>query len=233
MHKLYLLVDLFTILVPLLVSFHPRVRFYKTWKAFFAANILASSIFLAWDILFTSRGIWGFNPRYITGVYVVNLPVEEVLFFICVPFSCVFTYCALGRLHPVQLPRKVESVFFFVFSTFLLLAGLVYLARLYTSVTFLGTALLCIFLKKVLKIDWFGGAVVTYLILLIPFLIVNGILTGAVTAGPVVYYNNQENVGARIFTIPVEDVVYGFGLFILHVSLYLFFVKKLNNSPIS
>jgi lycopene cyclase domain-containing protein len=46
--------------------------------------------------------------------------------------------------------------------------------------------------------------IISYLIHLIPFLIVNGILT----AIPVVKYNNTENLGIRIFTIPAEDTVY-------------------------
>jgi lycopene cyclase domain-containing protein len=40
---------------------------------------------------------------------------------------------------------------------------------------------------------------------LIPFLIVNGLLTSI----PVVIYNDNENLGIRIYTIPIEDTVYG------------------------
>ena len=50
-----------------------------------------------------------------------------------------------------------------------------------------------------------GRFFVSYMIVLIPFLIVNGLLT----ALPVVEYNNTENLGIRIFTIPVEDTMYG------------------------
>ena len=42
----------------------------------------------------------------------------------------------------------------------------------------------------------------------IPFLIVNGLLTSI----PVVLYNDAENLGIRIYTIPVEDVFYGYAL---------------------
>ncbi len=44
-----------------------------------------------------------------------------------------------------------------------------------------------------------------YAICLIPFLLVNGLLT----ALPVVLYNDSENIGLRIYTIPAEDVFYG------------------------
>jgi lycopene cyclase domain-containing protein len=48
----------------------------------------------------------------------------------------------------------------------------------------------------------------SFLIALIPFLIVNGLLTSI----PVVLYNDAENLGIRIYTIPVEDVFYGYAL---------------------
>src|SRR4029078_2752814 len=92
MKALYLLVDLFTLIIPLLFSFHPKIEFYKSWRYFFPANIIVAAMFITWDIFFTSEGIWSFNPDYITGIYFFNQPMEEILFFICIPFSCVFTY---------------------------------------------------------------------------------------------------------------------------------------------
>lgn len=95
----YLLVDFFTILVPLLFSFHPKIKFYKTWKAFFTGALLVVTIFMIWDTIFTSLGVWNFNPRYISGIYFINLPIEEILFFICIPFSSVFTYYCLDKFY--------------------------------------------------------------------------------------------------------------------------------------
>ena len=47
---------------------------------------------------------------------------------------------------------------------------------------------------------------------MIPFLIVNGLLTGSFIEGEVVWYNNAENLGIRLGTIPIEDIVYAFNL---------------------
>jgi lycopene cyclase domain-containing protein len=57
---------------------------------------------------------------------------------------------------------------------------------------------------------------VSYLIILIPFLIINGLLT----AIPVVLYNDHENLATRIYTIPVEDVFYGMLLIMMNVVGY-------------
>ena len=65
-----------------------------------------------------------------------------------------------------------------------------------------------------------------YPVLLIPFFFVNGILTGSGLQEPVVWYNNAENSGIRLFTIPVEDVFYGFELILLNIFLYEYFKSK-------
>ena len=226
MKYLYLLVELFTVSIPLLFSFHPKIKFYKTWKEFLIAAIPVAIIFIVWDSIFTHLGIWSFNPRYLTGVYFFSLPIEEILFFLCIPFSCVFTYYCLDKFYKLAWPATVENIFCIVLSMILIVTGFIFKDKYYTSVTFFSTAFVCLFLKFVLKINWFGKAASVYLILLIPFLIVNGILTGTGLEEPVVRYNNSEIVGLRLLTIPVEDIFYGFELILLNLFIYLQLLRK-------
>ncbi len=226
MKSLYLLIDFFTVIVPLLFSFHPKINFYKTWKEFIIAAIPVALVFIIWDSTFTHLGVWNFNPRYITGIYFFKLPIEEILFFICIPFSCVFTYYCLDKFYKLSWNPKLENIFCVVLSLFLLIIGFLFFERLYTSVTFISTAFVCLILKFIFKINWFGKAVSVYTILLIPFLIVNGILTGTGLDEPVVRYNEMENLNIRLFTIPVEDVFYGFELILLNLFIYLQLVRR-------
>lgn len=226
MRFLYFLVDFFTILVPFLFSFHPKIKFYKTWKQFFIACGIVAVIFIIWDAVFTYLGVWHFNPRYVSGIYFLNLPVEEVLFFICIPFSCVFTFFCLDKFFNLKWNDKAEKLF--VVIMFILLSGtaLLFGSRLYTSITFISTAFLLVFLKFIFRVSWLGSAISVYAILLVPFLIVNGILTGSGLSEPVVIYNKTEIMNFRLFTIPFEDVFYGLELYLLNLALYKYLLKK-------
>jgi lycopene cyclase domain-containing protein len=51
-------------------------------------------------------------------------------------------------------------------------------------------------------------------------------LTGSGIEGEVVWYNNQENLGARIFTIPIEDSAYAFSMLLFNLTVFKFFTKK-------
>ena len=226
MKYLYLLVNFFTVIVPFIFSFHPRLKFYKHWKPFFTANFLVAALFTAWDIYFTQSGVWQFNPRYITGIYFINLPLEELLFFICIPYSCLFTYHCLTKFYKIEWRKDVEDIFCFLLSLCLFVAGIYFYEKLYTSVTFISTAFVLAILKYVFKIDWLAKLVTIYSVLLIPFLIVNGILTGTGPEEPVVIYNNAETLGIRILTIPFEDVFYGFELIMLNVFFYNYFKNR-------
>ena len=69
---------------------------------------------------------------------------------------------------------------------------------------------------------------ITFLIILIPFFIVNGILTGSFIDNEVVWYNNDENLKIRLFTIPIEDAVYAFNMLYPGLLIIEFFKKKFN-----
>lgn len=92
----------------------------------------------------------------------------------------------------------------------------------YTWIKLSLTALMLVFVV-LKKFPFIGKFYRTYLVSLIPFLIVNGILTSL----PVVIYNDTENLGIRIFTIPVEDTMYSLLLLLMNVVLFEFFKKKM------
>jgi len=227
MKQAYLLIDFFTIIVPFIFSFHPKLCFYRTWKAFFPAVIITGIIFVLWDLYFTNIGVWGFNPDYVIGIYIYNLPVEEVLFFLCVPYSCVFTFYCITRLTDKKASPIVENIITVVLLTGALVLVCFFYNRKYTAATFILLIILLAYARYYLNITWLSNFYMVYGILLIPFLIVNGILTGTGVNAPIVWYNHSQIIGIRILTIPVEDVFYGMDLVFMNLLIYRYLNKKL------
>ncbi len=220
MNYYYLAIDFLTIIVPFLFSFHRKLNFHKEWIPFFKANLLVAMFFVLWDMLFVKLGVWGFNPRYILGINLFNIPLEELLFFICIPYSCVFTYHCLNSFFDLRWNPRAEHIFVIALSIFLLTVGAYFYNHLYTSSIFISLGVLLLFVKYVLRVQWLGKLFSIYTVLLIPFFIVNGILTGTGLEEPIVWYNNAENLNFRLLTIPFEDVFYGFELIMLNVLFY-------------
>lgn len=217
MNYLYLFLDLFTITFPLLRSFDSKLDYYKKWHALFPALGIVGLFFIVWDILFTRADIWGFNIDFLVGVDIINLPLEEWLFFLVVPFACMFIYEATLFYIKKRPLQKVARPLSIALAVFLLLLGFLNLALAYTSLTFIATGLFLLFHLFFIKRDYLDRFYVGYLFSLIPFLMVNGVLTGSFIEDSIVWYDNSENLGIRIFTIPIEDSVYLF-LYLLSIT---------------
>ena len=226
MKYLYLFLNIASLLIPLVVSFHPRLKFYKKWPALALSTLITGVFFIVWDVIFTSHGIWGFNASYLIGIDLLNLPIEEWLFFICIPYACVFTHYALLELLPnfSYSEKWLRGVFATLLFASLALA-ITYNKRWYTVVnySYFAFVLVLVYLKNRALLKSFF---VIFLSILLPFFLVNGILTGSFIDGEVVWYDNTHNLGIRLFTIPVEDMAYAFSLILTNLFLLELFQGK-------
>jgi len=222
MKYLYLALDFGSILVPFLYSFHPKMQFYKQFKSIFASIALIAVFFLIWDEWFTEVGVWGFNPDYLIGLYIGSLPIEEVLFFVCIPFASIFIHFSLLYFFPKLVIGPRTTMRISIFLILMVLLGVIYnFGALYTTVN--GILFLMIMGWSLFRDNDLNRFYISFSVILIPFFIVNGILTGTGIDAPVVWYNNVENLGIRMATIPVEDTFYAFNMLypILPLSNYL------------
>lgn len=225
-HFLYLALDLATLAFPLIRSFEPRVHYVGWWPALFFGIFCNALYFIPTDVWFTAQGIWAFSERYTLSPRLLGLPLEEWLFFIVVPFACVFIYACVKRLLRIRY-----HIGWLLFGWALVgIAGLtaaLHPDKAYTSIK-LGSA--AVFLAAYLLLtpkEDLGNFFVAYLLTEIPFLLVNGALTYL----PVVTYNDAENLGIRMsdltgiafFNIPIEDNFYS----LMMLTLTLFFMNRL------
>lgn len=217
---LYLVIDLLCFFIPLSASFYAKAPFYKKWKYLGISIVVPGIGFVVWDEIFTRLAVWGFNPNYICGVYIGSLPLEEILFFICIPYACVFTYFILNYLIEKDYLFPHQELISSALIIFLLISGIYNLDKIYTAITFIFLALFMAFLILKMRVRFMGRFYTAFGVILIPFLLINGLLTGSFLGEAVVWYNNQANLGFRLGTIPIEDVFYVMLLLLMNVTLY-------------
>lgn len=223
---IYLVVLLFAISYPLASSFESRVSYVSNWYALFPAILITGVFFLVWDVWFTIIGVWEFNPRYVLGIYFLKLPIEEWLFFVIIPFACIFIYEVLIYFFPKDPLRRAGKPFVYVMVPFLIAMGMMHLDKWYTSVNFLIGAVALSIHFLIFNNRYLGKFIFAYLVSLIPFILCNGVLTGGLTEEPVVIYNNAENLGIRIWTVPVEDTIYSMTLLLMNISFFELFRSR-------
>ena len=244
-HYLYLAVDLAVLSIPLACSFDRKVRFVRFWPALFPAIGVMMLLFIPWDIAFTEKGIWGFNPDYLSGIWVAGIPLEEWLFFLCIPYACLFTYESLKH----YIPNPIGGAFAIPASALLavLCAGLAaqHADRWYIGLTCVLTGLLAAGLaygasRWASVRQWNHRLWFAYIPLLLPFIASNGVLTGlrfweypahnrdvAAVSDQIVWYNNDHNLQLRIFSMPVDDLFYGFLMIAMTVVAYELIARRM------
>jgi lycopene cyclase domain-containing protein len=225
-HTLYLWVLIGSFIFPFILSFDRRVQFYTKWIILVKATIIPALIFIIWDIIFTKNGVWGFNGTYLVGKSIFGLPLEELLWFLVIPYCCVFIYECIQYYITPQFNKKVlKSI---IVSILLLLVCLIFLykGQIYTVLTFTTGAFFCIIMLINMRIQFVSAFLSTWLISLIPFLIVNGVLTGAFTKEPIVAYSSEAIIGIRMISIPIEDAIYLWSYLFIIIWMYELFKKK-------
>jgi lycopene cyclase domain-containing protein len=163
-----------------------------------------------------SQGIWSFNPEYSGNLKLWGLPTGEWLFFVAVPYACLFILAcvrAYMKERTFFADRWIGLLATVVFGAL----AIAFLDRGYTATVFLSVAMI-IAAGLVFSPATFGSSsfYVATGISYVPFAIANGILTGK----PVVIYDNSENLAFRIGTIPVEDFFYSFSMLTLAIVAF-------------
>ena len=227
--SLYLTLLILSIIFPLVLSFDKKVAFYRHWPALFPSLLVTGALFIIFDIYFARQGIWGFNPRYHSGIVLAYLPLEEWLFFIVIPYASIFIHYVIIAYFPKAFfSDKTTIIITIVLISVLILGVIMNLQKAYTLVYF-SAMIIVLTVAALVNTDLLKKFYVTFLVILIPFSIINGILTGSFIADEVVWYNHLEITGIRFFTIPVEDFTYGFSLILINLLLMNYFRKLIKN----
>lgn len=222
----YLLVDFLTVIICFIFSFHKRIQFHKHFLSFLKASAVVAIPFIIWDIWFTKAGVWWFNFDYTLGINLLGLPLEEWLFFLCIPFSCVFTFFFLEKFFRFDGLKKYNSLIARITILTCLTVAVCFYDRAYPMLTSLAATLTMSYLHFIVRVDWIAKASLVFCILMLGFFPVNGVLTGTGLESPIVNYHTSEILNIRLLTIPIEDMVYGYTQFLLVWYFFGYFRKR-------
>ncbi len=215
----YLLFDLLVFAGPAVLSLLPSSRFGPRARSILLAVVLVAIPFVVWDAAVAGRH-WWFDPRYTLGIDVFGLPVEEVAFFVAVPYASVFSWETLvggARARPAWSGRWI-----YVAAAASIPGGaVVYMTGLeYTGLTVIALGVAGVLdhglgtgLVRMPRFWGFVGLVLGFTLVFNSYL----------TARPVVHYGEAYQLGLRVGTIPIEDFGYGVALMTGAVAAYQWF----------
>jgi len=225
----YLTLDILILIFPLLFSFKWVFPYYKNFKPLFASILIVGSAYIFWDILVTLRGDWWFAEEYLIGLEFV-IPLEEALFFVVVPYSCIFIYENLQYFFPDK-KIKFNKWLYYAIAILLAILAIIFYHQEYTIL-----ALLSVTTFLLIAATWFPDLLQSrnywayILISFGAFLIFNYLLTSI----PIVLYNPEAIWGGtvdqiwygRFITIPFEDFFYNFSMLSFYLLVYRYFKKR-------
>lgn len=80
---------------------------YRQSRRAVRAIVPVALVFVVWDVFAIAGHVWTYSPRYVSGIDLGTLPLEELLFFIVIPICGLLTYSAVqGILDRVRRIRR-------------------------------------------------------------------------------------------------------------------------------
>lgn len=186
---------------------------------FLKAVWLPATVYIVWDIFATANSHWAFTDKHVSNIKLLDLPIEEYLFFLVIPLCSVLTYEAVKKVFP---SLSFHTKYFYFFLCAYLILGIAIqtiwslqtetaqpdrISPYYTLITVLAVALFSYYwLRKNYHKEHLSYMLLSLAICLVFMVFINGFLTKL--TDPVVTYS--ANIGPRLFIdIPVEDFFYG------------------------
>jgi len=200
MHTSFLFIDILILLAPILVSFFIKMQFYRKWKFAIIGIGFASLLFVIWDMFFTRLGVWTYNPEQNVGLYVYNLPFEDVLFYLVIAYTSLYIYECLRVFFPEIVHPKLGKLFGWLIVTICSITLFNHYDQIFTSVTAL--LLIVTYLNHlwVTRGDYLWHLFLAWIITTIPMMLIYGFLTGI----PILIFENEYILGYRLGPIPIE-----------------------------
>jgi lycopene cyclase domain-containing protein len=94
------------LLVTLPLELVLKAGVYRRPRRWLAAVLPVFLAFSLWDWLAIRRNHWSYSSTYTSGIDLLGVPLEELVFFLVVPTCALLTYQAVVRLLPARTHRS-------------------------------------------------------------------------------------------------------------------------------
>lgn len=216
----YLIFNLIIISSPFMLSFFYKEIVYPFDKTSLISIIIASLVFIIHDILVTNKW-WEFNKKYILGIKILKLPIEEILFFFSVSFSCLTIWI---NLKNKSIFFNFKYVYFFYLTIFLYFFYLTIKNKkpyvFFVLSLYLALLIFDLLFQTNLILNF------NFLIFTLIVFFLTLIFNYYLTKKPIVIYNQKIITKIKILTIPIEDFIYGINFLYLTILIYEFLNMK-------
>ena len=212
----YYIFNLLVFLPVLILSFTTDVKPHRHLRGLLAGILFVSFPFIVWDVWAVAAGHWGFNSAYVAGPYIFGLPLEEILFFVTVPFAMMYVW---GVVKKFVADRNIALI------VPLLGFGTALAASIWMLVYYWGNgytrsaaiaAIIAIIFAMFMRIGYSARFWTFQLLLLGLFLVFNSYLTSL----PIITYGADAIIGFKIGTIPIEDFFFNFAFITLFLLAF-------------
>jgi len=213
----YLLFNLTIIFLPILADLFYKKTIFPQIIPFILSVSIAALVFIIWDMKVAEKW-WFFNDKYILGIKFFKLPIEEILFFFTVPYSCLIIFLNLNYFVTSKI--NFYSYFFLIFIFLILSFYFFKKKKVYPFFVFLllSANIFLDYFFKVYLLNQIGFYIYLIIITLLTF-----IFNYYLTSKKIVTYSKNYKTNFLITTIPFEDFIYGINLLYLNLILYLLF----------
>lgn len=222
MNYTYLLINLGLVLIPVILFSIKRLNFTNTSKFTILAALINVFTFSVPTEFLTQFKVIVFNPPYLTGMTLWQLPVEELLLLFILPLAGLAIYQFLN----LRFPDNTLEKYSLAVSNILLgvCIAMLYFGhqKFYTLFTFCILLVFMVYIEYVNKLRFMYRFYRAYLVSLIPFYLSYGILTSL----PVLQYNSEETLNFNLAHIPFESHFYFMAMLLLSVYLFELFKSK-------
>jgi lycopene cyclase domain-containing protein len=213
----YTLIILVMSVITMFLFVKKTIVFFTELKYMLPAILFSGAIFILFNHRLLETGIISFNPGFLAGKYVFNLPVEELLFLLVISLFSFSVYI----LITVLFPNFEKPNLFLVVSVILLLGfgfGAWYSRQ--KLIPFFIFFLITIYLGYTIFRNRFKMHLtkfyVSYAIAVIPYFLIKGLLYSL----PVILYNSDYTLGIRLLHTPVEEFGYFFLLMLINITIF-------------